>query len=67
MTDEEIKAYVDRQIAAMKSGMIDISNLPKTEIVNGMSLPFVKDKILSSADVSNLGGGGKGLTWYEGD
>lgn len=67
MTDEEIKAYVAGQIAAMKSGMIDISNLPKTDIVNGMSLPFVKDKILSSADVSNLGGGGKGLAWYEGD
>ena len=67
MTDEEIKAYVAGQIAAMKSGMIDISNLPKTEIVNGMSLPFVKDKILSSADVSNLGGGGEGLTWYEGE
>ena len=67
MTDEEIKAYVAGQIAAMKSGMIDISNLPKTEIVNGMSLPFVKDKILSSADVSNLGGGGKGLIWYEGE
>lgn len=66
MTDEEIKAYVAGQIAAMKSGMIDISNLPKTDIVNGMSLPFVKDKILSSADVSNLGGG-KGLTWYEGE
>ena len=65
MTDEEIKAYVAGQIAAMKSGMIDISNLPKTEIVNGMSLPFVKDKILSSADVSNLGGGGKGLKWYQ--
>ena len=58
MTDEEIKQYVDSKINEFRNNAIDIASLPQSEPDAGTTLPFVKQKQLVSALVSNLGGSG---------